>query len=119
MNSITLLGRVVAAPEKKETKLGTEMAVFCLAVPREGDKEKTDFFNCVVFQKTAENLLNFVEKKSIKKGTLLSISGTLNIDKYESSDGVKRVSPQVIARRFYICGQSESKENKENSIQES
>ena len=76
MNNVQLVGRITKDIELKQTKTGKAYCNFTLAIPREFNKEETDFINCVAWDKRAEAIANYV-----KKGNKLGIIGRLQIDK--------------------------------------
>ena len=64
-----------------------------MAVNRPFSKEKeADFFNVVVWGKTAENCANY-----LAKGRLVGLEGRLQSRSYETQDGQKRYVTEVIA----------------------
>lgn len=96
INNITLVGRLTKDPELKYTPSGVAVANFTLAVNRkfsnqQGEKE-TDFINCVVWRKQAENAANF-----LKKGHLAGVEGSLQTRNYEGQDGKRVYVSEVIA----------------------
>jgi single-strand DNA-binding protein len=89
MNRTVLVGRLTKDPDLRYTPNGVPVATFTLAVNRPftsqaGEKE-TDFINCVVWRKPAENVANF-----LKKGSLAGVDGRLQTRNYDGQDG-KRV----------------------------
>lgn len=56
------------------------------------DREKTNFIPVRVLGKLAENLVNYQ-----KKGSLIGIEGSIEIDQYEDKDGNKRTNMYVLA----------------------
>ncbi|MBN8200496.1 single-stranded DNA-binding protein [Bacillus sp. NTK034] len=89
MNRVVLVGRLTKDPDLRYTPNGVPTASFTLAVNRnfknsQGEQE-TDFINCVVWRKPAENVANF-----LKKGSLAGVDGRIQTRSYEGQDG-KRV----------------------------
>ncbi len=97
MNSVVLMGRLVADPETRTTSTGdTSSAIsrFKLAVDRRvaRDAEQTaDFIGCVCFNKTAE----FVEKY-FRKGMKVAVSGEIRTGSYTNKDGVKVYTQDIV-----------------------
>ena len=85
MNRVVLLGRLTKDPEVKKTSSGKTVASFSLAVSDRFNRDKTDFINCVAWEKTAEYLTNYV-----KKGNLICVEGRISTRNYDGSD-VKKV----------------------------
>ena len=87
MNKVWLTGRLIKDPELSKTSKGTPNCQFCIAVNRpvvrDGVKE-TDFINCIVWNKQAENLVKYQ-----RKGNLIGIQGQFRTDKYEINGETK------------------------------
>ena len=95
MNKCILIGRLTKDPDLRYTQSGTAVATFTLAVDRPFSKEKeTDFIPCVVWQKQAENCANY-----IGKGSLVAVSGRIQVRSYEAKDGGKRWVTEIIAEQ--------------------
>lgn len=94
MNCINIIGRLTKDPELKFGTSGTAYSRFSIAVNRNFDKDKTDFFNCVAFKKTAELIGEY-----FKKGNLIGISGSLQTNEYEKN-GEKRISTDIFVENI-------------------
>lgn len=93
LNKIIIAGRLTKDPETKTTPDGTTITNFSLAVNRYyKDKEETEFFNVVTFNKTAENV-----GKYLSKGTVAIVEGRLQTRNWEDKEGNKRTSVEVVA----------------------
>jgi len=82
MNSIIITGRLTAKPELKYTASGKCLCQFSLACT--GMSADTDFIDCVVWNKQAENLCEYQEK-----GNLIGVAGRLSTDTYQNKEGQK------------------------------
>jgi single-strand DNA-binding protein len=96
MNRVVLVGRLTKDPELRYTPNGVPVATFTLAVNRnfsnqQGERE-TDFINCVVWRKPAENVANF-----LKKGSLAGVDGRIQTRNYEGQDGKRVYVTEVLA----------------------
>ncbi|MED4587837.1 single-stranded DNA-binding protein [Priestia flexa] len=96
MNRVILVGRLTKDPELRYTPNGAAVATFTLAVNRaftnqQGERE-TDFINCVVWRRPAENVANF-----LKKGSLAGVDGRLQSRSYEGQDGRRVYVTEVVA----------------------
>ena len=97
INCAILTGRLVADPELRYIpSTGKAVATFSMAVDRpftskDGQKQ-TDFFNIVVWGKTAENCSNF-----IGKGRLVAIRGMIQNRSYEDNNGAKKYITEIVA----------------------
>lgn len=98
VNQVNLVGRFVATPEDNPTQAGTPRTQFTLAVDRdfvpEGQEKTADFIECVAFGKLAENICKFK-----KKGDLVHVTGSLRIDSYDDSQGIRRKSARIMLQR--------------------
>jgi single-strand DNA-binding protein len=96
VNKVILVGRLAQDPEVRYTKTEKAVASFSLAVNRfagQGQKEATDFIPIVAWDKLAEICGN-----NLTKGQRVLVDGRLQIRSYETTDGQKRRSAEVIAQ---------------------
>lgn len=108
LNQVVLIGRLTHDPELRYTAGGgVPVTTFSLAVERpftnqQGERE-ADFIKIVTWRKQAENVANY-----LGKGSLVAVSGRLQIRSYEDNDGVKRKVAEVVADnvRFLDRGRS-------------
>lgn len=96
MNRVVLVGRITHDLELKYTSTGTAVVNFSIAVNRsytneQGERE-ADFFRCVAWRGQAENMVKYV-----KKGSLIGVDGKLQSNSYETPQGEKRTSIEVVA----------------------
>jgi single-strand DNA-binding protein len=96
MNRVVLVGRLTKDPDLRYTPNGIPVATFTLAVNRnfkkENGEQETDFINCVVWRKPAENVSNF-----LKKGSLAGVDGRIQTRNYEGQDGKRIFVTEVLA----------------------
>lgn len=92
MNLVCLVGRLCADPELRYTPSGTAVANFTLAVDRPFKKGETDFLNCAVWQKQAENCAQY-----LKKGSQIALEGRIQTRKYQDKDGHNRIATEIVA----------------------
>ena len=102
LNHITIMGRLTRDPELRMTQSQTQVASFTLAVDRDfggrdGGEKQTDFIDCVAWRQTAE----FVGKY-FAKGRMAVVSGRLQSRKWETREGEKRTSWEVVADNVYF-----------------
>lgn len=105
MNTISIIGRLTAAPDVRTTQSGVPVCSFTLAVKRPRVKDTTDFINCVAWRQSGEYI-----GKYGKKGSLVGVSGVLTSRKYEDKEGNKRTAFEVVADSVELC---ESRSNDE------
>lgn len=60
-----------------------------------GDNQKTNFFNCTLWGKSAENLNRF-----LTKGQKVLITGRVELGKYTDKEGVERLTTDIIVDSF-------------------
>lgn len=110
INNVTVVGRLTKAVDLRYTSNGTAYASFTLATDRDfknqnGEKE-TDFINCVMWRKPAENLANYT-----KKGSLIGIEGRIQTRNYENEKGQRVYVTEVLAERFHFLESSKTANN--------
>ncbi|MFL8712828.1 single-stranded DNA-binding protein [Clostridioides sp. GD02377] len=95
MNDVALVGRLTKDPELKYIPgSGTAVSTFTIAIDRDYTKKdgtkETDFIPIEVMGKSAEYCANY-----ISKGNLVSIVGSIRVDKYETQEGEKKTFTKV------------------------
>ena len=110
LNHITIMGRLTRDPELRRTGSGIAVASFSVAVDRDfsgrdGGEKETDFIDCVAWRQTGE----FVSKY-FTKGSMIVVSGRLQIRSWTDKDGNKRRTAEVVADNVYF---GESKRSNE------
>lgn len=96
MNKAILIGRLTKDPELRTTPTGRNVCQFSVAVSRNftnanGERE-TDFINCVVWDKQAENLVKYQ-----KKGNQIAVEGRIQTRNYDDKDGKKVYVTEILA----------------------
>ena len=112
LNHITIMGRLTRDPELRRTGSGIAVASFTVAVDRDfggrdGGERETDFIDCVAWRQTGE----FVSKY-FTKGSMIVVSGRLQIRGWTDKDGNKRRTAEVVADNVYF---GESKRTNEGN----
>ena len=111
LNLIVIMGRLTRDPELRRTNSGKPVASFTVAVDRdfapEGQDKETDFIDCVAWNGTAE----FVSKY-FTKGSMIVVSGLLQLRNWTDKEGNKRRSAEILANNVYF---GEGKKNQEGS----
>ena len=96
MNKVFLIGNLTRDPEMSETSSGIPFCRLGIAVNRPysgSDGERaTDFFNVTVWRTQAENCGRY-----LKKGSKVSVVGSLQNRSYEDKDGIKRNVTDIVA----------------------
>ncbi len=101
LNHIAIMGRLTRGPELRRTGSGVAVASFTVAVDRdyapEGGERETDFIDCVAWRSTGE----FVSKY-FNKGSMIVVSGRLQIRSWTDKDGNKRRTAEIVADNCYF-----------------
>ncbi len=95
INRVVLVGRMTRDPELRRTGQGDAVTSFTLAVNRNytsrDGQQQTDFINCVVWRKPAENV-----ERYCSKGSLVGVEGRIQTRSYDNSQGQKVYVVEVI-----------------------
>lgn len=97
MNNVSLVGRLTKDPELRTISTGNTTCSFTVAITRQyasanGERE-TDFINCVVWGKQAENLCKYCTK-----GSQIGVTGRIQTRNYDGQDGRKVYVTEVVAQ---------------------
>ena len=112
LNQIVLMGRLTRDPELRYTQSQTPVASFRIAVDRDyssrdGGEKQTDFIDIVAWRQQAE----FVTKY-FTKGSMVIVTGRLQMRDWTDRDGNKRTSAEVVADRVMF---GESKRSRDDN----
>lgn len=103
INQVTLVGRLTRDPDLKVTPDGVYLCNITLAVNRQYRNQKgevdTDFVQCTLWRKTAENTTNYC-----KKGSLIGITGRIQTRSYDNQDGKRTYVTEVVAENVRFIG---------------
>ena len=96
LNKVVLIGRLTRDPELRYTSGGIAVTRFTLAVDRnftnqQGERE-ADFIPIVVWRGQAET-----SAKYLNKGRLVAVSGRIQTGSYETPEGQRRYTTEVVA----------------------
>lgn len=103
LNKAFILGRLTADPQLRSTTGGAQVASFSIATnrvwndPSGAKKESTEFHNIVVWGRQAE-----VASRFLVKGSLVLIEGRLQTREWESKDGQKRRTTEIVCERMQL-----------------
>ena len=116
INNITLVGRLTKDADLRYTSDGTATATFSLAVNRpfksaSGERE-SDFINCVIWRKNAENFANFT-----RKGSLVGITGRIQTRNYENKEGQRVYVTEVVAENFTLLESKKDSDTQQSTRQ--
>lgn len=100
LNKTILAGRLVSAPEVKQTPSGNTVCNIRIAVNRRvsgGDHPESDFFNVTAWNNTAEFIGRYFEK-----GSAICVVGRIQNRSYTDKDGNKRTLTEIIAEEAHF-----------------
>lgn len=101
LNTVTLVGRLVADPKQEFTSGGMAITKFAIAnnYYSKTDDDAVNFFDFVAFGKTAEICANY-----LRKGKQVAISGELRQNRWKSQEGQTRSRVEIIVRDMQMLG---------------
>ena len=103
INSVVLMGRLVADPELRTTTTGKNVCTFRIAVDRsyvrQGEQRQADFITCVAWEQTG----NFISRY-FTKGSMIAVTGSIQTRNYEDKNGQKRTAFEVNVREASFTG---------------
>lgn len=110
LNQAVLVGRIVHAPELRETESGKKITRITLAVPRSfknsNGEYETDFISCVMWKGVAESTVEYC-----KKGDLVGIKGRIQTRTFETEEEQQRKHvTEVIAEKVTFLSSKEKDE---------
>ena len=118
INNVVLVGRLTKDIDLRYTGSGTAVGTFSLAVNRnftdQSGEKKSDFINCVIWRKSAENMANFT-----RKGSLVGITGRIQTRNYDNPQGVRVYITEVVVENFTLLESKQVTEQRprENTYQ--
>jgi single-strand DNA-binding protein len=97
-NRITLVGNLTRDPEIRYVGSGAAVTKFSLAInTRSKQQEETMYVDIVAWDKLAETCNTY-----LKKGMSVLIDGRLSIRSYDTKEGEKRKSTEVVANTMQM-----------------
>ena len=103
LNRVTLVGRLTRDPEMRSLPGGDPVMSMRLAVSsRQRDPDgqwgdKSNYFDVTLFGRRAEALSSF-----LAKGTRIGIDGRLSWREWQTQDGSKRQSVEIVANDLFL-----------------
>lgn len=100
MNKVILIGRLTKDPDLRYTPNGAAVCNFTVACDKrdkDGNKD-ADFIDCVVWNKSAENLAKYMSK-----GRQIAVEGRVDVSSYEK-DGQRRWKTQIVCNNVEFLG---------------
>jgi len=104
LNTAIIMGRLTAEPELKSTGAGVAVCSFTVAVDRrfkgQNEERQTDFIRCVAWRNSAEFLARYFHK-----GSMVAVTGAIQVRQYEDKSGNKREAVEVVADQINFTGE--------------
>ena len=116
MNNVILIGRLTKDPELRYVaSTGNAVTTFSIAVDRtftgKDGKKQTDFFNIVVWGKSAEYCANY-----LSKGKLAAVKGSIQNRTYDTKEGEKKYITEIVADNVQILEWGEKKKQDDAAL---
>ena len=107
LNVVSIMGRLVADPQLRQTTAGKNVASFRIACDR-GRKDangqnQADFLDVVAWEKTADFICRY-----FSKGDLIAVSGRVQSRQYQDKNGNNRQAVEIVAREASFCGEKKN-----------
>jgi single-strand DNA-binding protein len=104
INRVVITGNLTRDPEIRDAQSGTKVCtlrVACNGRVKRGEQweDKPNYFDVVVFGRSAENCAKY-----LSKGRGVAVSGRLDWSEWQDKEGNKRQSVQVIADDLQFLG---------------
>ena len=104
INKVILVGHLGKDPEYRHLEDGVAVASFPLAtseiVLKDGKRaESTEWHNIVLWRGLAD-----IAQQLLAKGKLVYIEGKLKTRSFESREGIKKFTTEVVAENFKLLG---------------
>lgn len=106
LNLVAIMGRLVADPQMRQTTTGKNVVSIRVAVDRSfstGGQRQADFFDVVVWERSAEFVCKYFQK-----GSMIAIDGRLQSRQYQDKTGNNRTAIEIVAQNINFCGSKSS-----------
>lgn len=120
LNKVMIIGNLGRDPELRYTPNGTPVVSFSVAVDRQwttssGERrEATEWFNVVAWRELAE-----ICKQMLSKGRLVYVEGSLQTRSWQAADGQRHYRVEVVADQMTLLDRGPSRDEIEQSYDES
>ena len=110
LNQVVLVGRLTRDIVVNKSDKGVKVATISLAIPRSFKNSEglydTDFVDVVLWNGIAENTAEYCHK-----GDIIGVKGRIQTSNYETEDGEKRKSTQIVAEKITFLSSSKDKKD--------
>lgn len=109
INQCTIVGRLVADPESRQTPSGKSVCNIRVAVDRKGREKETDFFSCTAFGQQGDALAEYAQK-----GRLIGIVGKIQLEQFVNKEGAKQQTVKIIVDNWQLLDSRKEQESVPN-----
>ena len=102
VNQVTLIGRLVASPELRETASGKHVTTVRVAT---NGKPHAEFHDVVLWGQLADFATSY-----LGKGRLVYVEGRLQSRQWQATDGSTRRSVEIVANRLHALSSKSASE---------
>jgi single-strand DNA-binding protein len=106
INQCTIVGRLVADPESRQTPSGKSLCNIRVAVDRKGREKETDFFSCTAFGQQGDALAEYAQK-----GRLIGIVGKIQLEQFVNKEGAKQQTVKIIVDNWQLLDSRKEQES--------
>lgn len=106
INQCTIVGRLVADPESRQTPSGKSVCNIRVAVDRKGREKETDFFSCTAFGQQGDALAEYAQK-----GRLIGIVGKIQLEQFVNKEGAKQQTVKIIVDNWQLLDSRKEQES--------
>lgn len=107
LNNISVMGRLTADPEVRQTPNGVSVCSFTIANDKDfkRDGDAPNWIDCVAWRNNAEFI-----GKYFKKGSLIVVTGSLQTRQYQDKNGNNRKATEIVVNQQYFAESKRSAE---------
>ena len=107
LNNISVMGRLTADPEVRQTPNGVSVCSFTIANDKDfkRDGDAPNWIDCVAWRNNAEFI-----GKYFKKGSLIVVTGSLQTRSYQDRNGNNRKATEIVVNQQYFAESKRSAE---------
>lgn len=114
INRVVMVGRMTRDPELRRTGSGAAVTSFTLALNRNynsADGQQADYISCVVWNKVAENVVQYCSK-----GSLVGVEGRLRSRTYDNAQGQRVYVTEVVCDSVQFLETRAQRERNQSSM---
>lgn len=117
LNQIVIAGRLTSDPQIEKTEDGKKVSTITVAVSRsyknvDGTYD-TDFIKCTLWNGIAESTAEYC-----KKGDIVGVKGRIQTGSYETEEGDKKYTMNVVAEKISFLSSSKSHDKEDENDME-